>query len=464
MQAFWLAAYDLRMQLRERGTGWLLGVALALALFALWQGERFRSQTLAAIGAAQAQEDAARKAASAEAAVFFAQPHASAPAGFPWYRSPVDVRGYAYRAHLAFAVKPPLAGSALAIGQADVLPSYVRVKAESLDSVRTAAEIEHPGQLATGRFDLLFFVVTLWPLLLLALGTPVLAQDREAGRLRVLRVQGVRVPVLLAAQVLARCGAATLALAAVVVAAAPASGAVPATAAGLQALLAWSGIVLAYSLFWAGVTAAVCSLCQTRMTAAFAGFGAWLVLAVLLPAVLAAGAQWAVPLPSRESSIVAARDAADAIEADRVQLLGQYYDEHPQWRPRRTGLDKLPASATRLLRAAEQERRLAPVVARLDAARRRQREWMRRWSVASPASAAHEALSRVAGNDVARHELFIAEVERFQSGLRDYFQAAIQQAALRAEDQACASTCADSWGFQDFNAVPIFRPAQPPGL
>ncbi|MDC8757292.1 DUF3526 domain-containing protein [Janthinobacterium fluminis] len=456
-QILTLIRYDLRSQLRERGTILLLALSLALALFGLSEGARFARLGAQATAAASAQQDAARIDAVALAARYFAAPADAALAALPWWRNPADVRGYAFYQHVGFAAKPAAAGAPLAIAQADVLPAYVRVRAESMESVRTAVEIEHPARLAAGRFDLLFFVVYLWPLVLLTLTLSVLTQERESRRLRALQLQGVGLGRLLLAQLLARSLLASAALVAAVALAALLSGALPLNGGAALALLLWGGAVLLYSLFWAGVASVVCALCHTRMTAAFAGFGAWLVLAILLPGALTTAVRLGAPLPSRESYVQAMRDASDVVQANRLGSLARFYDQHPEWKPGRTALDKVSSSVTRIHRAQELERALLPVEQAFDGARQRQQRLFGQLAVASPVTLAYQALAEIAGNDSARQQAFIGEVRLHQLRLRDFFQSAIQEAALGDELQECAATCLGGYGFRAFDAVPRFR-------
>ena len=462
----WLAAYDLLQQLRERGSLALLGVALLLASLALWEGEQFRRSSDAAIQQATALQAAAQTAAEAEAAAYFANPGDPRYDKLRWWRSAFDLRGYAFREHLGFAAKPLLPGAAFAIGQADVLPAVVRVKAESMDSVRQGADVAHPAQLAAGRFDLMFFVVCLWPLVLLAFTLSVLTQERENKRLPALALLGVSPRQILLTQVVARALAATFALVVAVGLLALLIGALPASAAGLSAWAAWAALVGAYSMFWAGVAALVCARAASRSTAAFAGFGAWVGVVVLLPALLSAAVSLAAPQPSREAYIVAMRDAADQVQADRVNVVARFYDQHPEWKPERTALDKLPPAVTRLARAVELERAMADVDARFEQARQRQAGLLQSGSIVSPVSLTHEALATLSGNGTARHQQFLAEVQQHQRALRDFFQARIQQAALNDERQPCpvlnatlgagTGTCRGRYGFEDFKAVPRF--------
>jgi ABC-2 type transport system permease protein len=455
-QMFTLIAYDLRGQLRERGTVALLLATLALAGFGLFEGSRFERHQRQAVAAATTQEITARADANALARRYFADPAAPEFSALQWYRTPIDVRGYAFREHVGFAGKPPVAGAALAIGQADLLPAYVRVRAESMESTRTALEIEHPGRLAVGRFDLMFFVVYLWPLILLALCTSVLTQDRESHRLRALKLQGVRLGRMLAAQVTARTLAASLLLVLATGGAALATGAISADGAGLAALAAWAGVVLLYSIFWAAVTIVICAVCGNRMTAAFAGFGAWLMLAVLLPGAMTAAIQLGAPVPVRERYVQALRDAGDQVNADKLGSLARFYDSHPEWKPAATQLSKVSSTVTRLQRAQELERVMAGVERQFEQARLRQQNLFDQAIVLSPVTLVYQTLSAIAGNDGGRHQQFMAEVRRHQQRLRDYFQRAIQLAALGDEQHPCPATCLGGYGFRDFDRVPRF--------
>lgn len=457
-QWFWLVVFDLRQQRRERGTLALLAAVVVLALIALAQGASHRQGQAAASARAAAQQTAARSRAQVEATRYFANPGDPQYAGLRTFRTPFDIRGLAFREHVDFAVRPALPGAAFAIGQGDVLPALVRVRAESMESVRNAADIEHPSRLASGRFDLLFFVVYLWPLFLLAATLSVLTQEREARRLPSLALQGVTPGTLLIVQVLARSLAAALLLVGVVGVAALVTGAVPLSAGGLGAWAAWTAVVLAYTLFWAAVAALVCARAGNRTSAAFAGFGTWVAVAIVLPALLASAVSLAAPLPPREGYIVAMRDAADRVNANRLSLLARFYDEHPTWRSEKTAIDKLPSAVTRFARAIEVEKALAGVEADFERARSRQAELLGRWALLSPVTLAHGIFSALAGHDAERHRRFEAEVRSHQVRMRDFFQSRIQQAALAEEKNPCANaTCIGGYGFTDFAALPRFK-------
>lgn len=451
-----LARFDLRALLRERGALLLIAASLLLALYGLFEGARFQRHAQAAQQAALAQESAARAAARELAARYFADPDHPDFAGMRFFRTPVDIRGYAFREHVGFATLPALPGAALAIGQADIQPGYVRVRAESMESVRTASEIEHPARLATGRYDLMFFVVYLWPLVLLTLSASVLTQDRESLRLRSLLLQGVGGARILFTQASARNLLATGLLVAVVAGAALLGGVTPRDGAGLAALGRWSALVLLYSVFWTAVGAAVCAACANRMSATFAGFGLWLLFAIVLPAALDAGARMAAPVPPRERYVQATRDALDQVNANTAGSLARFYDSHPEWKPQRTAPGAVSSYVSRLHRAQELERTMAGVEREFARARDERSAVFTQSSILSPVTLANAAFAELAGNDGARNARFVGEVARHQSALRDWFQGAIQRAALGDERAPCPRTCLGGYGFRDFDAVPRF--------
>ena len=463
-----LVRYDLLGLLRDRGTLLLLAAALLLALYGLFEGTRFQRQVHGVGLAAAAQENGARAAAGELAARYFANPDAPEFAGLQYYRTPVDVRGYAFRAHVGFASLPVLPGAAFAIGEADIRPSTVRVHAESMESVRTAAEIEHPARLATGRYDLMFFVVYLWPLLLSSLTASVLSQDRESLRLRSLLLQGVGSSRILFVQAGSRALLATALLTVTVASAAFMLGAVPLDAAGLAAVARWAGVVLLYSVFWGAVASAVCACCANRMNAAFAGFGLWLLFAIVVPAALDVAARVKAPVPPRERYVQAMRDALDQVNANRVASLARLYDSHPEWKPTRTLPGQVSSSVSRLHRAQELERRMLGVEREFALAEQARSALFERLSLLSPVTLANAAFHAAAGNDHARHRRFIGEVARHQNALRGWFQDAIQRAALDDERTRCARTCLGGYGFRDFDRVPRFAAspalAAPSGL
>ena len=74
---------------------------------------------------------------------------------------------------------PPLGG--LAVGASDLHPYYARVSVRSKASFMATDEVENPHNLLAGRFDLVFVVVWVLPLLLIALTYNTITGERDQG-------------------------------------------------------------------------------------------------------------------------------------------------------------------------------------------------------------------------------------------------------------------------------------------
>ena len=103
-----------------------------------------------------------------------------------------------------YAVMPPTPLAALAVGQSDLLPYYFKVTTDAKETVLAAAELENPQRLLTGRFDLAFVLIYLYPLLILALTYNLLSAEKEQGTLVLALSQPVSLRTLLLGKVASR--------------------------------------------------------------------------------------------------------------------------------------------------------------------------------------------------------------------------------------------------------------------
>ena len=101
----------------------------------------------------------------------------------PAYRDPRNPSVLGQSRGARYAMLPPLALTPLAIGQSDLLPSYYRMSTDAREAILSAVEIENPRTLMTGRFDLAFVIVYLYPLLILVLSYNLLSAEKEQGTL-----------------------------------------------------------------------------------------------------------------------------------------------------------------------------------------------------------------------------------------------------------------------------------------
>jgi ABC-2 type transport system permease protein len=403
----------------------VFGAALALGLVNGARWAHFQRDTLATISLHEREKLAEAR----ELAGQVLRGDKEAPRG--WWNNPADVRGFGNAKIVTYAVKPPAPLAALATGQTDLLPYYFQVRADTRLATLTAHEIENPHRLIVGRFDAAFVLIYLLPLAVIALGFNSLATDREQGMLAILGALPVSIARLAAVRLALR--ALLLAVAAIVlIAMALVLGAVDFSNEGTALELArWLGVVVAYTAFWWALVALFVARGGSAATTALALAGAWLVLVVIVPWTLNLISNRLHPLPSRTDYVLAMRDAVDAAEERRSELLARYLYDHPELAPKNTPVEQLHYSATDITSGHEIEASIRPVRTEFDRQLAAQHVLIGRWQFLSPAILAQQAFNDLAGADHARHRAFLEQVERYIEELRTFFHPRILSGEYR---------------------------------
>lgn len=319
-----------------------------------------------------------------------------------------------------YAVLPPGRLAATAVGQSDLLPSYVLVTMRSRQSFANTHEIENPSNLLEGRFDLAFVIVFLFPLLILALSYNLLSAEREQGTLSLVASQPVPLGRHLLAKVLVR--GAFIASIAVVVAVGGlwVSGVSPWMAGAGSALLWWVAVVVVYGAVWFSLALAVNVVPRSSAANAMILAAVWLVAVVLVPAVLNVAVKATHPVPSRVELISAMRTASNDASARGAALLAKLYGDHPELAPDRA-LDAGEFMSRTYAVQDEVDRQVAPLLARFDEQLVRQQKLAERYRFLSPAVAAHAALIDLAGTGPARYRHWEAQVGEYHRAWQNYF-------------------------------------------
>jgi len=257
-------------------------------------------------------------------------------------------------------VLPPAPLAALASGRADLDPrtTLAGTSVQQHELFRHY-EIDSPLALMLGRFDLAFVIQTLLPLLVIALGYGILAEERERGLDRVLAVQQVPPGRCLSARLLARALLLLVPLAmvlAVVFWHEPAS----ARHIGLATLL-----ILGYLAFWWALVAWVGTWRLREGQTLLVLLSAWALLVLALPALAGLLARELHPPPSRFELIAAARaEQIDSLKRAEA-LFEQYTHDHPELDPEASA--DLPSYYRGYYLAAKRiDDAVAPVVAGFD--------------------------------------------------------------------------------------------------
>jgi ABC-2 type transport system permease protein len=415
-----LLAAELLLLRRDRA--FLLGCALAclLALYAVWSGLGWQqSRALAAIEGSRAAAQAVRREAGQLAAIETGELPISAAAA----------AGLPHVVRTEFAL-PMQALSGLAIGEAELRPTYAAISATTrAHEIFRFQEVDNPVLLGWGRFDLAFVLIYLLPLLLAGLGCSVLSADRETRTLQMVLSQPVTAARLATLRITLRGAALAFATALgagiAFLLAAPDRGLGAVGGTALLPALSLVAVTLAWLAFWAALTLWVVARNRSSESNALTLIVVWTVLVLVLPAISTLLARHTSPVPSRLEYIVSARAAENAASQQGRMLLQNYLLDHPELEATR-GDAVSPFIKTFVLVQREVERTVAPVVARFESAERAQRMTRDTLRWLSPRDLAAEAMLTAAGNDAHRHARFEEQARQ----LRIDWLAAVQNAIV----------------------------------
>lgn len=433
-----LVAREGRLLRRDR-TAWLsVAILVALAIVAFANGTswaRFQRNTQRTLRA----EEAMRFDSAHARLVRLARGDSTGITGATDPRSPA-VAGRAANARWLLLSPGPLA--ALAVGQSDLLPHATRITTASRRTAPVSEEIDNPVALMTGRLDLAYIMLVLYPLFVLAMTYDVVSGERERGTLSLLASQPVNVRRVLLAKLAVRgawvIGAAVLiSITAALVESTLGGGAALAASGMLSRLALWCTVVIAYGTFWFAAAVAVNALRRSSAVNAVMLLGLWFALVVVTPALVSNVVSVAYPVPSRISLATAVRDAQQQLATrvpSRADALGEFLAEHPQYRAR---ADTADAQTMALANAARLDARLRPVFAVFDRRVRAQQDAADVLRFLSPALAAHGALLDVAGTGNRRWRTFedtwIAYHARFTAF---FFERVVSHRTMTVDDLA----------------------------
>ena len=375
----------------------------------------------------QAIEDAAREErgrfAQHEAAILRINSGELKVSPFADPRSPQVAGG---RLAARYAVMPPAPLAALSIGQSDLLPYYFKITSDAKENVTAGAEIENPHRLLTGRFDLAFVLIYLYPLLILAISYNILSSEKEQGTLALVLSQPVALRTLTIGKLTLRFAVflvtiVALASIALTFAGVNPAGDGPGGGSTVLRVLLWLAAVVAYGLVWFALAVAVAAFGRPSSTNAMVLAACWLAFVVLVPSILNMAATTMYPVPSRVEMIQAVREASDDANANGSALLSKYYEDHPELAAGDAQQAMNDFNIIRVAVGSEVERRVRPVLDRYERQLAGQQRMVSRLRFLSPAILMQDALNDIAGTGMARHQHFMAQVADYHAAWRAYF-------------------------------------------
>lgn len=403
-----VARHERRVVAADRALVAGLVVFLVLAVYALvsgarWQDARDADARLAETQSIERNAGFGKDAARYEAGETLVKPS--------WYRAWITAPT-SPDARVALPSRPLAAISSNA-GELQPLAASMRAGSSRFGLLDDhAASTENPASLATGRFDGVFLLVAILPLLLLGATYDLLSAERESGTLALVMTQPVHLTTVALGKALVR-GAAVLGPAIAIVVA----GFLVVRGAGAGAGGAWADlgllvlVVAAYGVFWIALAALVNAFGGSSSANALVLGGLWLAFVVAIPSLLGVVTTAVHPPPDRAELTNAIRATLVASRAKGNELLGDWNQQHPERPITETGgpadgFDNPKATLTTWLVRERADALLAPVAGAFEARLDAQQRLAGRWRWLSPALVVEQALERLAGTDVARSRAF----------------------------------------------------------
>ncbi|MES2419691.1 MAG: DUF3526 domain-containing protein [Pseudomonadota bacterium] len=302
---------ELRLILRSRLAAASLALLFVLSALSIWSGLSAvgrQEATIARVAADQARDLAAVA---------------------KEYGKPDGQAGYAAYYTFLLTHDHPSPIAFLALGQRDVQPAVLRVRALSLQQQLYESETLNAEQALPGAFDFAFVVIYLAPLIVIALTHDLITGERESGRLRLLlsmpgsglwrRRIGLRYLLVALALLI------------------PAGTALVATAAPTLIGVGIVTVTAVYIAFWFGLSLLVASRVRASTTAAAAALGCWIALTLLLPTLANAGIARAIPVGKGIDLTLAQREIVHhGWDIPKSDTFDRFLATHPEWRGHET--------------------------------------------------------------------------------------------------------------------------------
>ena len=318
-----------------------------------------------------------------------------------------------YTFHLTYDRPSDFAFSAL--GQRDTSPWKHNIRALALEGQIYETDAENPDFALIGRFDFAFAANLLAPLLLILLLHDLRSAERTAGRYELLSATAASRGSPWRARAALRVGA----LALCVIGPLWAGGLLAGT--GASSLVPASLVVVLHIAFWWGVCAMIDRFRWSSPVNLTALVGAWLALAVIVPATIKVSVEAAVPLPDGGDILLTQREAVnDAWDMPKSETMDPFVERHPEW------ADYTEVSQTfewkwyyAFQQVGDQTVEPLSLAYREGRIRRDRLAGMLAWL--SPPALAERALQAVAGTNMAASLAYEQRVRDYHAELRAYY-------------------------------------------
>jgi ABC-2 type transport system permease protein len=316
-----------------------------------------------------------------------------------------------------------------AIGQRDVAPYILRVRALGLEAQLYESENYNAELALPGRFDWAFVLTYLAPLFVIVLLHDLKSGEREAGRIGLLAAMARNERALWRRRTGWRLGFLLTALLIPFVIGAVLSG------AGVFAITSFALVTIAYLLFWTMLCLWIGSRDWSSVTNAATLAASWLVLTLILPALANLAINAAIPVRQGVELTLEQREKIHGgWDKPRAETMQAFYKFHPEWKDAEipeTGFSYKWYHAFQHLG----DRAVAPQAAAYRAGLEARDDWSARAGVVLPAVGVQTILHRLAQTDLKAGLAYQDRVRAYHEKLRRFYYPYIfNESPFRVDD------------------------------
>lgn len=420
MRVFWLVfCHEGRVLAADRSLWWVCGLLALLMGYGLYNGLAeiaAKEDVLAGIDIQQAKRETTNL---EQLRRIMAGKEKPDP-----FSNPADPASVGGSLGARYAVMPYLAMAPTTLGQSDILPNYYRVTYRNKASFMDDTELENPWNLLSGHFDLAFVLIYVFPLLIFALSYNLLSAEREQGTLKILLSQPLSLAALVFGKVSVRATALFSVIALVSVITLLSARPEMRVPDQIAPLMFWLALVFAYGIFWFALVVLVNALGRSSAANALTLIAVWATLVLIVPVALNMAVSVASPAPSRTE--FATRTRIVTVEGlNRYNKLlsadYRYVDKPEVLLPRNGKIEVASRRRAHYLLSKDVDREIQELLDRFDQQLAGQQALVDAWSFISPAIAAYEGATALAGTGSKRYMHFKDQVGTLHQAWKDYF-------------------------------------------
>ena len=316
------------------------------------------------------------------------------------------------------AILPPAPLADFAISSNDLHPTTTTLTGWSNPGdLFIEYEFSNPTLSSVGGFDFTFLVVALLPLVMIGASFDILAGDRERGRAKLIAAQAGHVGPSVWKRLIIRNLAIWLCFSLVAIAAALASPLNAAGPARLAHFATWFAGASIYGLFWFSLIAFAAAMIKRSETVAASLFAGWAVFVFAVPAIGGALAEASYPPPSRLAFLSEMREGEVTAIRETAALTAGFLADHPELIVSDEAVPGFYRS--NFLANREAAKRTTPVLDAFNQSRNQRTQLISTLQYLSPAMIANNALTTIAGGDVARNMAFQDQARTALNGLSE---------------------------------------------